>query len=101
MLSKNARATEALRDVRDSMCDVVSTPTLVFVPLRDIAQVASDVRDLDTPGFLARAQQVAQVDNIAEKLKGHIEKLSSLVVGLTVSSRLRDVSHDTDDRLYH
>ena len=63
--------------------------------------MASDVKDLDTPGFFARAQQVAQVDAITEKLKGHVEKLSSLVVGLTVSSRLRDVSHDTDHRLYH
>ena len=101
MFFNNAGTTGALRNVRDSMCDVVSTPTLVFVPLRDVAQVASDVKGLDVPGFLARAQQVAQVEDITEKLKGHIEKLSSLVVGLTVSSPLRNVSHDIDHRLYH
>ena len=63
--------------------------------------MASDVKELGALGLLARAQQVALVDDITEKLKGHIEKLTSLVVGLTVSSQLRDVSHDTDHRLYH
>ena len=50
-----------------------------------MAQVAADVKALDDPGVLARAQKVAQVDNVPGRLNGHIEKLSSLVSGLTVS----------------
>ena len=46
--------------------------------------MADTVQKLDSQGLSGRAKQLAQVDNISEALDAQIEKLSSLLHGLTV-----------------
>ena len=47
-------------------------------------KVDESVKAVDSPGVLAQAKNIAQVDSITKALEGHIEKLSSLVSGLVV-----------------
>ena len=51
-------------------------------------QVATTVQELNARGLVEKAKQAVQVEGIAEKLEGEIQKLSSLVEGLKVRVKL-------------